>query len=231
MSDENRSTDQDVAASAPVAGEALVAAVETKVPLSHDEYLKQRESIVAAYISSINEYDRLVTWASAGALGLSISFLEKFGTNADRSTAWILAAGWGLLSGAFAFSLWSQYFSSRLHSWKRRELDHCQLPLNERSESWTGKAARLQIIGRLYGIGTRWLTFISGVALVGGIVTIASFAFLNAPFKDAGSGVSQATTGPTDKKGLDYTPPPVPRPTTATTTTVPAPSPTTDQKP
>ncbi len=65
-------------------------------PLDHDEYLKQRESLVAAYTSSMNEYDRLVTWASAGALGVSISFLEKFGASADRSTAWVLALGWFL---------------------------------------------------------------------------------------------------------------------------------------
>jgi hypothetical protein len=200
--------------------------------LNHAEYLKQRESLVAAYTSSINEYDRLVTWASAGALGLSISFLEKFGTNADPTTAWMLGLGWGSLSAAFALSLWSQYTSSRLHSWKCRELDHCQLSVAVRLPNWADEAARLDKRGRLYGKATRWMTFVSGLALVGGIVTIASFAFLNAPFKDAGSGVSQATTTvATDKKGLDYTPPPVPRPTTTTTTTVPAPSPTTDQKP
>jgi hypothetical protein len=204
-----------------------------KLPLDHDEYLKQRESIVDAYTSSMKEYDRLVTWASAGALGLSISFLEKFGTNANPATSWMLATGWGLLSAAFALSLWSQYTSSRLHSWKRRELDHHQTGVTDRPEAWATEAARLHIIGRRYGKATRWMTFISGIALVGGIVTIATFAFFNAPFTNIGSDNSRKTTVVPEKRGLEYTPPPVPRPpsTTTTTTQTPAPPQGSTQKP
>jgi hypothetical protein len=207
-----------------------VAKSKDTTPLDHDEYLKQRESLVAAYTSSIKEYDRLVTWASAGALGLSISFLEKFGTNADRGTAWMLATGWGLLSASFALSLWSQYTSSRLHSWRRQELDHCQIPIADRQDTWVPEAAHLDTTGHRYGGATRWMTFVSGVALVGGIVTIVSFAFLNAPFKDTGSsGSNKAVTVP-EKRGQDYTPAPLPRlSTTPTTTPSPTPTPTPTQ--
>src|SRR5437773_510701 len=96
-------------------------------PLDHDEYLKHRDALVLSYKESMKEYDRLVTWASAGALGLSITFLEKFGQNADKGTAWLLGTGWLALGAAFAASLWSQYFSSRIHSWSRRELDYLQI--------------------------------------------------------------------------------------------------------
>lgn len=140
MSEAKRSPEQLVASATPT----------RTTPLDHDEYLKQRESLVSAYTSSIKEYDRLVTWASAGALGLSISFLEKFGTNADRKTAWVLASGWILLSASFALSLWSQYTSSRLHSWRRQELDHCQIAIADRPETWAADAVRLDTIGHRY---------------------------------------------------------------------------------
>jgi hypothetical protein len=218
--------------SSPAGLGSRVAKRKDTSPMDRDEYLKQREALVAAYTSSLKEYDRLVTWASAGALGISISFLEKFGANADRRTAWILAAGWGLLAVSFALSLWSQYTSSRLHSWRRQELDHCQMPVVDRPHTWAIEAARLDTIGLRYGKTTRWMTFVSGIALVGGIVTIASFAFLNAPFKDAGSGNPENTAVLTEKKGLDYTPPPVPRPSSSTTTTpTPVPTQDTTQKP
>ena len=194
----------------------------SKLPLAREDYLKHRDATIAAYTSSITEYDRLVTWASAGALGVSISFLEKFGTNADRRTAWMLATAWGLLAASFGLSLWSQYTSSRLHSWRRQELDHCQTPIEERKHEWQSRAARLEKSSRRYGKATRWMTFLSGIALVGGIVSIAAFAFLNAPFRDPATGVSVGTTIEPEKRGLDYTPPPVPP--TSTTTSAPAPA-------
>jgi hypothetical protein len=107
---------------------------------------------------SINEYDRLVTWASGGALGLSITLIEKFGSNADRATARWLALGLTALGFAFAASLWSQYFSSRIHSWRRRELDHLQKPEAERARSRTSEAVRLHRIVDIHGAATKWLT-------------------------------------------------------------------------
>lgn len=155
----------------------------TDAPLPDDEYRSQRERLVQAYGESIKEYDRLVTWASAGGLGLSITFIEKFGKDADRGTAWMLAAGWIALCVAFAASLWSQYFSSRIHSWRTRELDHCQEPPVDEVPTWAAEAARLHRIASRYGKLTKWSTAASGLLLVGGIAFLAWFAFANAPFK------------------------------------------------
>ena len=135
-------------------------------PLDHDDYLKQRDALGLSYKESIREYDRLVTWLSAGALGLSITFPEKFGQGADSGTRWLLGAGWTALALAFGSSLWSQYCSSRLHSWKLRELRHLQLPAADRSKTWANEAVRLDAVAGRYGTATKWPTFVSGV-LVG----------------------------------------------------------------
>ena len=56
----------------------------------------------------------------------------------------------------------------------------------------------------------------SGVLLVGGIMSVAFFAFLNAPFKGAENNTSitsrEVAAPVTDKKGLEYIPEPVSRP-------------------
>ena len=191
-------------------------------PLDRDDYLKHRDALALSYRESIREYDRLVTWASAGALGLSITFLEKFGQDADSRTAWLLGVGWILLGTAFATSLWSQYFSSRIHSWRRRELEHCQLATADRQKTWATEAARLnRIVGR-YGTATWWLTFISGVLLIGGIMSVATFAFLNAPFKSAE--VPRTAVVPAiEKKGLEDLPEPVRKPQSTVSTKEPPP--------
>ncbi len=189
-------------------------------PLDHADYLQQRDYLKLSYTESIKEYDRLVTWASAGALGLSITFLEKFGQNADRGTAWLLGVGWTSLGAAFAASLWSQYFSSRIHSWRWRELDHLQLEPAERPTNWAPEAVRLERVASRYGTTTRRLTFTSGVLLIGGIVSVASFAFLNAPFKPAEVTSQEPRIAPNtvtvpvvpEKRGLEYIPEPVRRP-------------------
>lgn len=193
-------------------------------PLEEAAYLRQLEHLRVAYTDSIKEYDRLVTWASAGALGLSITFLEKFGTNASGETAWMLATGWAFLCAAFASSLWSQYASSRIHSWRRQELDHLQVSLTLRQHGWAAKAVQLARKADWYGSVTRRLTLTSGILLVGGIMSIASFAFLNAPFKTAAVSKNTSITPHisstpvvTEKKGLDYIPEPVPRPASTPT--------------
>lgn len=194
-------------------------AVKRTTPLDHDEYSKYRDHMVLFYKESMQEYDRLVTWASAGALGLSITFLEKFGQGADSRTKWLLGSGWLLLGASFATSLWAQYFSSRIHSSAMTELDHLQLAPTARSNTWAARAVRLDRTVRRYSAAVKWLTFISGVLLVGGIMSVATFAFLNAPFKPAGvipdkPAVAPRTTEMTipEKRGTEYLPEPVRRP-------------------
>jgi hypothetical protein len=199
--------------------------------LDHDDYLKRCDALGLSYRESIREYDRLVTWASAGALGLSITFLEKFGKGADSRTAWLLGVGWISLGLSFATSLSSQYASSRIYSWARKELDHLQLAPADRTETWATEAVRLDRKASRYNTATRWLTFMSGVLLVGGIMLVTTFAFLDAPFKPAGVIPDKPVDAPRttemtvpEKRGWEYLPEPVLRPQSPPPSKEPAPS-------
>jgi hypothetical protein len=151
-------------------------------PLEHDEYLSRRERLDRAYTESIREYDHLVTWASGGALIVSITFIEKLAPHPRLDTAWALSVSWALLAGAFLLSLVSQYASSRVHSWRMNELDHMQKSGDERLECWTHEAGRLTRGTRVWGTATKWSTFLSGVVLVAGVIALSTFAFMNTPF-------------------------------------------------
>src|SRR5688572_1232928 len=121
-------------------------------PFDPDEYLQQLDRLSAAYSDGIKEYDRLVTWVSGGALAASVTFLEKFGRAAAIDIAgWKLIVGWGLLGAALFASLYSQYCSSRIYSWRLRELRHLQIPPADRSNGWEREAIHVDRIAKLYG--------------------------------------------------------------------------------
>ena len=151
-------------------------------PLDHDEYLRRLDRLDRAYTESIREYDRLVTWASGGALLVSVTFLEKIAPKPRPETAWLLGASWLLLATALLLSLASQYASSRVHSWRMNELNHLQQPGEQRSDTWFAEAGRLDRGARLWGRATKWSTFFSGIVLVGGLLVLARFAFINTSF-------------------------------------------------
>ena len=150
-------------------------------PLGVEEYEKRRDRLDRAYTESMREYDRLVTWASGGALLASITFVEKLAPQPLSETTRLLAISWGLLAVAFLLSLTSQYASSRVHSWRVNELDHLQSQVETRTAAWAPEAGRLLRGAKAWGKATKWSTFFSGVALVAGMVVLSMFAFQNMP--------------------------------------------------
>lgn len=150
--------------------------------LDHDEYLRRLDRLDRAYTDSIKEYDRLVTWASGGALLISVTFLEKLAPRPRPDTASLLNGSWLLLAGALLLSLASQYASSRVHSWRMNELNHLQQPAEQRADDWRREADRLNRAASLWGRATKWSTFLSGIVLVIGLIVLSRFAFLNTSF-------------------------------------------------
>ncbi len=151
-------------------------------PLDHEEYLRRLERLDRAYTESIREYDRLVTWASGGALVVSVTFLEKLAPRPRPETAWLLSGSWLLLAGALLLSLMSQYASSRVHSWRMNELNHLQQSVEQRGDNWLAEAGRLNRGARLWGKATKWSTFLAGIVLVIGLIVLSRFALLNTLF-------------------------------------------------
>jgi hypothetical protein len=166
-------------------------------PLPEDEYRQRTERSREAYLQSMEKYDKLVPWASGGAMVLSITFLNSLAGRALITTSWILACAWASLILSFLSSIGSQYTSSRIHSWQGALLRTLQKPPDPAGtverRVWEEEARRYERRFQRNGAFTQYLNVAAGVLLTLGLALLAVFAYLNAPFGkrswDAGGGI------------------------------------------
>ena len=156
-------------------------------PLPDDEYRQRSERSREAYLQSMEKYDKLVPWASGGAMVLSITFLNSLAGRALTSTSWLLACAWVSLIVSFLSSIVSQYTSSRIHSWQRAFLRTLQKPPGPAATAderlvWEREARRYERLVQRNGTFTQCLNVAAGVLLTLGLALLAVFTYLNAPF-------------------------------------------------
>ena len=83
-------------------------AEELKIPpkLEPGEYERLRQAYRRAYRERMRDYDRLIPWASGGALLLSMNFVNQIAPSPVEGRGWILA-GWILLLVSIASTVLS----------------------------------------------------------------------------------------------------------------------------
>lgn len=154
-------------------------------PLPEDEYRSRRQQNNDRYLDSMAKYDKLVPWASGGALVLSATFLKSIVGGASEPTKCFLGASWAFLVLSLLSSLLSQYTSSRIFSWRNRYLEVLQNPpqpsaADEVRHEWEKQARYYdKLASRTY---TQRLNELAGISLVIGLLLLLIFTFLNAPF-------------------------------------------------
>jgi multidrug efflux pump subunit AcrB len=72
---------------------------------------------------SDDNFEKNITYISAGALGLSMTFIEKIVTIKATIHYWLLFSAWGLLTLTLLINLLSHYLSSYYHEKTTEELD------------------------------------------------------------------------------------------------------------
>jgi hypothetical protein len=159
-------------------------------PLPDDEYRQRSERSREAYRQSMEKYDKLVPWASGGAMVLSITFLNSLAGRAHPSTSWLLGCAWASLIASFLSSFASQYTSSRIHSWRGAFLQALQEPpvqaaTNDDRLVWEKEVRRYECLVQRNGMFTQCLNVGAGALLTLGLAFLAVFAYLNAPFGKA----------------------------------------------
>jgi hypothetical protein len=84
---------------------------------------KDREKISDAIDESQSDFEKNLVYLSAGALALSIGFIEKVIKLQDASSRWLLIASWGLLASTLLLNLASHLISVRNSTKAREEMD------------------------------------------------------------------------------------------------------------
>lgn len=126
---------------------------------------KNRGAFQRVIEKSEDDFEKLITYISAGALGLSITFIEKIVDLSDSTSLVFLISGWFLLVLALCVNLSSHYISSKLVQKSLEEYDNNDPNLNENIDSRNRKINRINIF--------------TIVTLILGIASIVLFVTLN----------------------------------------------------
>jgi hypothetical protein len=138
-------------------------------PIPYEQFIAERHKIIDARARSYQRTDQLVTGGAAGALVLSITFLEKIAPNPSERARWVLVAAWALLLASLGFSLASHYASRSAFNKYLREFDDAY----KEGRRCDDKNRATQVV--------EWLDRLGAILFVVGIAVLAVFAFLSLP--------------------------------------------------
>ena len=139
-----------------------------RVELDRGEYFAERKLLIEARQRAYQRGDQLVIAGAAGALVLSIGFIEKLAPASTVTSPWILASAWVILLFGLALALFGQYVAGKSFDGEIACLDASAIKAKPPDNRW--------------GTWTTRLSLSSFVALVLGIGLLAWFAYTNAPF-------------------------------------------------
>jgi hypothetical protein len=166
--------------------------------LDHSAYLEERKSLKDAKLKIEENLDKSVLAISTGALGVSLTFIEKIAPNPARES--LLAWAWGLWAATFCASLLSGWLGQCSYERAIENLDR------EQREKKPFEVNH-------YAAWTRWVTFASLVLLVAGVVCFTVFTYVNLPRKRTEAMSKHERISEVDiRKGSPAPPRPVPAP-------------------
>lgn len=142
---------------------------------SYAQFLAVREDYIARERVASEHADRVLIAGAAGALALSVTFIEKIAANPVAESRPILAVGWALLLASLGASLGSYVLRSRAYQRARDTLDNAVLG---------GELELSKIDLSTVRTRNRWLILLLHVrlwTLVFGVILVVLFAFMNLP--------------------------------------------------
>ena len=137
--------------------------------LTRDEYFRERELLIDARQRSYQRAEQMVTGGAAGALVLSITFLEKLTPVPIVHEPLVLVVAWIVLLVTLLLSLFAQYASARSFDCEIARLEAAMHGESQPANVWA-------MCNQSCGI-------FSAVLFVLGIALLAHFAYSNAPFQ------------------------------------------------
>lgn len=160
-------------------------------PLDAAEYADWLEGNRVRYRDAMAQYDKLIPWASGGALVVSLSFVSSLAAVAPSWSKWILGFAWLLLVGSLLSSILSQYSSTRIQVWAKIYMNLRQTPPeaepgSEDYDKWRNETLEFERKSRRSGRNTKALNVLGGILLVAGLLTLGVFGIAAVPF---GSGI------------------------------------------
>jgi hypothetical protein len=152
-------------------------------PLSEDVYVSARQSYDTAELEVSGRYDKWILTLAGGALGLSITFIEKIAKAPTPETLCWLKGAWFFLIAALLLALVSLVTSQSAIRENRSELD---------AANTEGRAPELKF-PKWWTTLTNWLNWTSLASFIIGASLLCTFSFKNID-----------TSGRDERKGVDH---------------------------
>lgn len=143
---------------------------ETEPRLERETYLEERKSLVEAEREAAGSFDKAMITLSAGALGLSITFIRELAPMPQSETVALLIIAWGGFIVALLSTLSSFLFSQ---SAMRRQRDILDL-------DYEG-APPAQAMKNIPATITNMLNWFSIACFIIGVIFLALFSISNLP--------------------------------------------------
>ena len=140
-----------------------------KEPLDPETYISTRQSYDEAELEVSGRYDKWILTLSGGALGLSITFIDKIANNPTTDTLLWLKLSWGCLIFALLAALTSLVTSQSAIRENRKELDQANTEQ---------RAPDLKFPRRFTGF-TNVLNWAALVLFILGTICLCIFSFKN----------------------------------------------------
>lgn len=165
---------------------------------------KDREAFQKAIENSENDFEKNLTYISAGALGLSLAFIEKIVKLENADHSYFLVIGWTLLTMTLGLNLVSHLISKHFIKISRDEFDKKDRTVILKIKKRNGKIDCIN-----------WITV---ALLILGITSIVIFSSINTVNMAKSKNDKQTQQSDTTKKEKFGRTIPVPPPQTKDTT-------------
>jgi len=86
-------------------------------------WLEYRKALLEHKSKSDDDFEKYITLIASGALGLTVTFLDKISPLDKAICIWLVATGWVLLSLTLLLNLYSHFLSSKYTSKSIDEID------------------------------------------------------------------------------------------------------------
>ncbi|AWW30142.1 hypothetical protein DN752_08420 [Echinicola strongylocentroti] len=94
-----------------------------KTKEEENQWKEYRLSILEQKSKSEDDFEKYITYISSGALGLTVTFIDKISPLKESVYVWIIILGWGLFALTLFLNLFSHYLSSRYNEKTINEID------------------------------------------------------------------------------------------------------------
>lgn len=145
-----------------------------------ESYLARKKSLDAAALAISERYSQWLITIAGGALGLSLTFLEKIAPNPSQNTTWLMAFSWLFLVFSLLGAFIAIYCSGKAIR-KQLEIAEYKHKIYRKAQDSSLPDVPAESCFDFYTKAIPFVDSLSVVSLIFGLFFLCLFSFINLP--------------------------------------------------